>query len=124
MHIDGHEQPTAGVNDSEVSTLIQQIRRRISPRHSSTKLLGKAGWIGIFGFEDFPMNPASNSCPLPKSVVWCIAVDAVRQIFRPFGPISPATPISPPSGPATGSSNGFYLECNFLAGIRKPGIDS
>jgi hypothetical protein len=61
------------------------------------------------------MNPAANSCLQPKSAVWSLALDSVRQIFRPFGPFSPATPISPPTGPATGSSNGLHRVSNFLA---------
>ena len=61
------------------------------------------------------MNLAANHCPLPKSAVWSLALDSVRQISRPFGPFSPATPISPPSDPAAVSCNGLHRESNFLA---------
>ena len=33
------------------------------------------------------MNPSANACPLPKSAVWCLAVDLVSRNFRPFGPL-------------------------------------
>jgi hypothetical protein len=66
--------------------LTGQVFPRTKPR---TKLLGKAGRIGIFGFEDFPMNPAANHCPLPESAVWCIAVDAVRPPPFPRLPVLP-----------------------------------
>ena len=55
------------------------------------------------------MNPAANHCSLPKFAVWSVALDSVRQIFRPFGPLFPRTP----PGPATGSFNGLHPGSEF-----------
>ncbi len=41
------------------------------------------------------MNPTSNHYPLPKSAVWSLALDSVRQMFRPFGPLFPRNPFFP-----------------------------
>jgi hypothetical protein len=41
------------------------------------------------------MNPAANHCPLPKFALWSLALDSVRQIFRPFGPLFPRNPFFP-----------------------------
>ena len=41
------------------------------------------------------MNLAANHCPLPKSAVWSLALDSVRQIFRPFRPLFPRNPLFP-----------------------------
>ena len=73
------------------------------------------------------MNPAANHCPLPKFALWSLALDSVRQIFRPFGPLFPRNPFFPAlrSGhplfqrPSPGkqflSSNGPHLKSKFLA---------
>ena len=41
------------------------------------------------------MNPTANPYPLPKSAVWSLALDSVRQMFRPFGPLFPRNPFFP-----------------------------
>ena len=41
------------------------------------------------------MNPTANPYPLPKSSVWSLALDSVRQMFRPFGPLFPRNPFFP-----------------------------
>lgn len=51
------------------------------------------------------MNPAANHRPLPKFVVWSVAVDSVRRILWPFGPLSPVPP--PRSGQVFDFLNGF-----------------
>ena len=61
------------------------------------------------------MNPTANHCPLLKFAVSSLALDSVRQIFRPFGLLSSRTPLFQPSGPATGSFNGLHRESTFLA---------
>ena len=41
------------------------------------------------------MNPAANHCPLPKFALWSLALDSVRQMFRPCGPLFPRNPFFP-----------------------------
>ena len=41
------------------------------------------------------MNPTANHCPLPRFAVSSLALDSVRQMFRPCGPLSPRNPIFP-----------------------------
>ena len=43
------------------------------------------------------MNSAANHCPLPKFAVWSLALDSVRQMFRPLGPLFPRPPVRPPA---------------------------
>ena len=61
------------------------------------------------------MNPTANPYPLPKSAVWSLALDSVRQMFRPFGPLFPRNFFPPRFGPDSVSCNGPLLKSKFLA---------
>ena len=64
---------------------------RVFQRNSLAK---RAGWL-ISCSRNSTMNPAANHCPLPKFALWSLALDSVRQIFRPFGPLFPRNPFFP-----------------------------
>jgi hypothetical protein len=83
-------------------------------------ILGNAGRIGIFAFEEFPHESGSK----PLSLAQIRRLEVPVSLFSPKNrPSEPPKhlfhpPISPPTGPAAGSSIGLHRENNFLAIIE------
>ena len=68
------------------------------------------------------MEMTSNHCHMPKFAVWSLALDPVRQIFRPFWPLSPRNP----HFPALRSGHRLFqrpsLGKQFLSSVGRNGI--